>query len=445
MVEAAVGTAAWSALDLRSRHFLSTAAQHLIEWEDRADLDHSPVVVLCGKALEVELAQLVDGFRSDLRSASEHDPDDRNDMSLRGRLDGSDKLTLGSFPYLLRPKAEASPLRLDFAAYVKALPGSDVLAHRKFANSFLARVSKLRNPASHDSSTAWRDARDLFDLLLDSDDSESPLQALVGWKTPDTPTTPRPTVFELTGDHLITRRYRYWNVGEGALVDSELNNSGDTEEDESFPEFADWLVESGHLDQLVAQRHVTRATTPPASERLQTQGRAARGLTLPAGLRSRPVLERSVIEIVDPAAERQRPVGFIGSERGEVAWRIIPRMVLGRTKDGVVVLAAAVGVLGRADDLFQHTYGKETVEAVACFLADRDQGAWCHSTRRHIFGVGRQGSRAIEGLHPLQGADPTRRRTGRLPPGCGSGRRGAGRGGCGGVVRAARSVHQQLG
>jgi hypothetical protein len=55
---------------------------------------------------------------------------------------------------------------------------------------------------------------------------------------------PRPTVFELGGDHLIARRYRYWNADDGALVDPDLD---DTEREESFLEFGDWLVESGEL------------------------------------------------------------------------------------------------------------------------------------------------------------------------------------------------------
>jgi hypothetical protein len=185
---------------------------------------------------------------------------------------------------------------------------------------------------------------------------------------------PRPTVFELGGDHLIARRYRYWNADDGALVDPDLD---DTEGEDSFLEFGDWLVESGELDHLVAQGDVG-ADIAVRIRDLQMQGRAARGLTRPAVPSSRPVLERSVIELLDAAAEPQRPVGFIGAEQGEVAWRIIPHMVLGRRKEGVVVLAAAVGVVGRTADSFEYIFGKETVEAIGRFLADQDQRTWRH-------------------------------------------------------------------
>lgn len=82
-----IGIDNWEALDLRSKHFLATAATHLGEMHARADLDHSAAAVMCGKALEVELSELARTFSQNPKSRLEHDPRDRNDNDLRGFLD----------------------------------------------------------------------------------------------------------------------------------------------------------------------------------------------------------------------------------------------------------------------------------------------------------------------------------------------------------------------
>jgi hypothetical protein len=155
LIQDSIGKEAWRALDARSRHFLGSAVALLELNRGRDDLDHSAVIVEACKAIEVELSELAATFRSHPGVEAEHDPTDRNDLSLRAFLDGTQKLTLGNFGRLLRPGTDASPMRSAFGDYVAGLPGGDYLTHRDFASSFLTKVSQRRNPASHDSPANW--------------------------------------------------------------------------------------------------------------------------------------------------------------------------------------------------------------------------------------------------------------------------------------------------
>lgn len=355
-----LGGATWDNLDLRSRHFLATAQRMIEDHRGHDELDLSGVAVECGKALEVELAAFLGTFRASAESSLPHDPSDRNDLLLRGFLDGTEKLTLGNFGRLLRPGESASALRLALASHIRRLPGGDFLGHRNFASSFLTKLGKRRNPASHDAPLSWSDANDILEMVLNGEC----LQQLVLWKTAVETQVP-PSALRQEPGHLRADVYRYEVLHPAGLSSDAEGRFGDDSID-------DWLDEADAVSPEVGSvvRELAHRVLNGWDDHDRRRSPAARSL---------PVLQRTIVEAVsNPLAERLQTPGQVGQDSKEIAWRIIPGMLVGRTEEGIVVHFAIghSGIEGDAHDLMQNTYDVETVSSMATFLAEPTARFW---------------------------------------------------------------------
>jgi hypothetical protein len=180
-----LGEDIWELLRPKVRHFLATALLHLAEQGHAPQLDYAPISLEVVKALEVELAEVLAGFRN-ASSASEleHDPEDHAERSLSGFLSGGKAPTLGTMSYLLRqPKPEASALRVALHEHLTGLPNGDFLSSSKFVKRGLQRViNKYRNGGAHDSPIPEQACRECIETLVGSKDSPGYIPLVVGWK-----------------------------------------------------------------------------------------------------------------------------------------------------------------------------------------------------------------------------------------------------------------------
>ena len=355
-----LGGTTWDKLDLRSRHFLATAQRMIEDNRGQDELDLSGVAVECAKAVEVELSGLVGTFRSSDESSLPHDSSDRNDLRLRGFLDGTEKLTLGNFGRLLRPGESASALRLALASHIRRLPGGEFLAHRNFASSFLTKLGQRRNPASHDAPLSWSDANEILEMVL----SSNCLQQLVLWKSSAVAPVP-PSPLRQEPGHLRADIYRFEVLHPGGLSsDAEGRFGGD-----SIDELLDVADAVGPEVGSVVRELAHRAIND-RDDHDRRRSPAARSL---------PVLQRTVVEAIsNPVAERLQIPGQVGYDSKEIAWRIIPGMLVGRTEEGIVVHFAIghSGIAGDAYEVVHNTYDVETVSSMAAFLAEPAARLW---------------------------------------------------------------------
>jgi hypothetical protein len=180
-----IGEDAWQRLLPKVRHFVATALLHLDEQGHAPQLDYAPISIEIVKALEVELAEVLGGFRQSSSDRElQHDPEDHAEKSLSGFLSGEKPPTLGTMSYLLRkPKPEASELRLALHDYLTGLPNRDFLTSSKFVKRGLQRViHKYRNGGVHDSRIPENACRECIETLVGSKDSPGYIPLVVGWK-----------------------------------------------------------------------------------------------------------------------------------------------------------------------------------------------------------------------------------------------------------------------
>jgi hypothetical protein len=178
----------WNLLVPKTRHFLSTAFIHLEEQGHAPQLDYAPISLEVVKALEVELGEVLGGFRAAISSRSiEHDPAVRTEIDLSGFLAGGKAPTLGAFPYLLgKPKPEASPLRVALYEYLIGLPNGSFLTSSKFLNSGLRKVAdRYRNGGAHDSAISEATCRECIEVLIGSTNAPGYIPLVAKWKTPN--------------------------------------------------------------------------------------------------------------------------------------------------------------------------------------------------------------------------------------------------------------------
>lgn len=382
---AQMGPDTWGALEVRSRFFLGTAHRLLNDHRARSDMDHSPVIVQCGKVFEVELGVLAARFRDDPEAGLDHDPNDRNDRYLRDYLDGRVPSSLGSIAYLLKPKADASPLRAAFLRFVRSMPGGETLTHTSFTSRFIPKLTAKRNPAAHDTPTSWDEANSLLASVVSQRGPSAPLAALVGWKQTyagsGIPTTPVRLASKQT--HLEYEEFRLDLEPAAALSDyriDDLDDETDDLGDLGFFEHAVWMLRSGEFDRLVASGQMS-------SDMAETfKSMVGEGLDLMAQNR-RPaptnagVFTAAMHRLTEaPHLDQFEEVGLIGHDGSEAAWHIAPGFLVGRTNDGLVhiVVLAFSGIKGDAYDIFSRTCSAATVRSLVGFLVDGTQPQWVH-------------------------------------------------------------------
>jgi hypothetical protein len=180
-----MGTAAWALLAPKTRHFVATALTHLSEQGHAPQLDYAPISLEVVKALEVELAQVFGGFRMKAEAqASEHDPTDSAEVSLKRFLAGQKAPTLGPMAHLLaKPRAGGSAFRLALYDYLQSLPNGAFLTSNAFVREGLQRViHKYRNGGVHDSAISEAICRECVDVLIGSKASPGYVPEVAGWR-----------------------------------------------------------------------------------------------------------------------------------------------------------------------------------------------------------------------------------------------------------------------
>ncbi len=176
----------WKLLHPKTQHFLATALLHLTDQGHAPQLDYAPISLEVVKALEVELAELLAGFRSAFSARKfGHDPEDHAEESLSGFLSGRKAPTLGAMSHLLgKPKPAASALRVALHEYLIGLPNGDFLTGSKFVKSGLPRVTnKYRNGGVHDSAIPENICRECIDVLIGSEAAPGYIPLVAGWRT----------------------------------------------------------------------------------------------------------------------------------------------------------------------------------------------------------------------------------------------------------------------
>jgi len=166
-----IGEQAWSGLELRARHFLSTA---LVHWEQQGcapQLDYAPISLEIVKALEVQLTSLLLQYRERLLGeVPEHDAPRYEERVVAEYLGSAEARApaIGVYTYLLRrPKAGASGLANSFYDYVQSTPNGVFLTSKEFAKKGLNSViHKYRNSGVHDSPIPWLTCKECIERLI---------------------------------------------------------------------------------------------------------------------------------------------------------------------------------------------------------------------------------------------------------------------------------------
>lgn len=173
----------WANLDPKVQHFLSTALRHLEQQGHAPQLDYAPICIEVVKGLEVELVNVLVGFRDSL--AGEVLDAAKEDTSFSGFLYEQKKSpTLGAFSYLLRqPDDMASPLREALYLYLSNLPNGDFLTSNQFAKRDLPRVTdRYRNGGAHSSAIPEDICRSCVEDLVGTKDNPGLIPRVIEWK-----------------------------------------------------------------------------------------------------------------------------------------------------------------------------------------------------------------------------------------------------------------------
>ena len=184
LVLSRISSEKWDRLVPKVRHFLATALLQLESQGHAPQMDYAPVSIEVVKALEVELGQVLDGFRQASGKVFTYDHADSAERSLMGFLEGNKAPTLGTFPYLLSPpKPNASELRIAFHEYLAGLSNGAFLTSSAFAKRGLQRViNRYRNGGAHDSPISEDVCLECVDILIGKLDSPGYISKVVEWK-----------------------------------------------------------------------------------------------------------------------------------------------------------------------------------------------------------------------------------------------------------------------
>ncbi len=185
----------WSLLPTKTKHFLATALLHLDEQGHAPQLDYAPISLEVVKALEVELVDVLAGFKTQFPDSSfQSAPEDRAEESFVAFLSGKIPPTLGVMPYLLKaPKPTSSELRLALFEYLTGLQNGGFLTSKAFAEKGLRRVvNNYRNGGAHDSSIPESTCRECVDVLIGTKKSPGYIPLVAAWrKEAPVPTEPK--------------------------------------------------------------------------------------------------------------------------------------------------------------------------------------------------------------------------------------------------------------
>jgi hypothetical protein len=185
LVVARTGEEAFAKLLPKTRHFLATALVHMEEQGHAPQLDYAPISLEVVKALEVELVELLAGFRDARRGVTPtHDRQDHGEESLVNFMHGGKAPTLGPIKHLLKtPDSKASPLRRSLHLHLASLPNAAFITSSAFIRHALERViNKFRNGGAHESRITYETCRECIDTLVGTADIPGHITQVASWK-----------------------------------------------------------------------------------------------------------------------------------------------------------------------------------------------------------------------------------------------------------------------
>jgi hypothetical protein len=178
-----MGEATWSRIDLKVQQFLSTALLHFDFQGHAPQLDYAPISLEVVKGLEVELGNVLKGFR-DATVGQVFEGSDR-EKDFAAFLSGEGKTpTLGSISYLLRkPDSDTSQLKVELHNYLESLPNGEFLTSNRFVKRDLHKVAhRYRNGGAHDSAISAMVCLKCIDHLIGTPEKPGLISKVVEWK-----------------------------------------------------------------------------------------------------------------------------------------------------------------------------------------------------------------------------------------------------------------------
>ena len=178
-----IDTTAWGNLDRKVQYFLSTALCHLEIQGHAPQRDYAPISIEIVKGLEVELGNVLEGFREFLAGSVLAATKDDNDLA--GYIYQNKKMpTMGSMSYILRQQeGELSPLRQALHDYIKSLPNAAFLTSNRFTKRDLQKViNNYRNGGAHDSAISEATCRSCVETLIGTKDCPGLIPRVAEWK-----------------------------------------------------------------------------------------------------------------------------------------------------------------------------------------------------------------------------------------------------------------------
>jgi hypothetical protein len=371
----------WQALTQRSRHFLASALSHLAEQAESEQLDSAPIAIEVCKALEVELAQVLDRFRASWILVHGHDaasaiePEDRNDQAL-ARLIAGRKLELGAMQYLLAaPRATPSALRQALLDFLASYPTGDYLTSRKLNKALFRVTQTYRNGSAHDSPLDRNTALAAINEIVGTPDAAGILQLVV------TPATNTPILAEKDG---WSRTPEGWSLRMDYSPVSIWGEGADLSDDDARPPSPTITSLHGH-DQLTHSDMLSRLGHGALAAHKQH--------SLAIGEAGETLLTLFSQMVENPELETSRPTGLLYDAPGSCAARVAPRLAAG-VVDGSLLFAAVHldDVLGGDALLFaaDRTTSEEMASAVT-----RQPIEWMHP-KRFVSMSRRAGCRTVD-------------------------------------------------
>jgi len=185
LVHGHLGNNAEILLSVRSLHFLASALAMFEERGYAPGLDYAPITIEIVKVLETELGEIFHALRETLQKETlDFDPKDRNQVTLNNYIYGSEKLSFGTYLYLLKGAFKSeSGLTERIKSYFLSLPNADYLLGKEFLDKVGQKVlHKFRNGGAHDSPVDYNTCCDCINLLVGTPANPGAISRVIAWK-----------------------------------------------------------------------------------------------------------------------------------------------------------------------------------------------------------------------------------------------------------------------
>jgi len=179
-----VGERVWELFSPKVRHFLSTALRHLEIQGSAPQLDYAPICLEVVKGLEVELVNLLKGFRSFINGRVIQNNHKKDSLFALFLYKGGRPPTLGNIYCLLRkPATGASLLIKELNSYVLSLPNGSFLTSDQFTRIALPQVAdKYRNKGAHASPISEEICLECINAVIGTESAPGLILKVIEWQ-----------------------------------------------------------------------------------------------------------------------------------------------------------------------------------------------------------------------------------------------------------------------